>query len=154
MELGSGTGICGIVCATLGAKVHLTDKANILNLTKENVRHNMEFIKKNNGECHVKELVWHDLDSEILKEKFDIIIGSDLVYTKNQALELYGLLNQYFKHNTEIKIIISHKCRNDEIDDFLKIKMKTFGIHLKNDTFDKNTILYHLLHDNIKIYMN
>jgi len=75
IELGSGTGTCGIICALRGAtSTVLTDVANQLHLIREN-------ISLNPAAQHitVHEYQWES-DCKSLDPPFDLIICSDLVY--------------------------------------------------------------------------
>eukprot|EP00761_Pharyngomonas_kirbyi_P001436 gb/GECH01001440.1/.p1 GENE.gb/GECH01001440.1/~~gb/GECH01001440.1/.p1 ORF type:complete len:226 (+),score=58.93 gb/GECH01001440.1/:1-678(+) len=78
LELGSGTGLCGIVLALLGAEVWLTDKNELLSLIEHNVSLNCEEIR---SRIHIQELLWGEpIPKEIENIFFDYIIGSDVVY--------------------------------------------------------------------------
>eukprot|EP00210_Caulerpa_lentillifera_P006559 g6264.t1 len=51
LELGSGTGIVGIVCSLLGCSVMLTDQEQLLSYIKENINLNQSLIQKGRGKC-------------------------------------------------------------------------------------------------------
>jgi predicted nicotinamide N-methyase len=54
IEVGSGTGLCGIALSVLGADTILTDQANLLPLLQQNANAN----KDQNMRLDVKELSW------------------------------------------------------------------------------------------------
>mmetsp|Transcript_7866 Transcript_7866/g.14472 ORF Transcript_7866/g.14472 Transcript_7866/m.14472 type:complete len:274 (-) Transcript_7866:194-1015(-) len=83
LELGSGTGLCGITLAYLGAKqVVLTDyNEAAVNLIRDNVEMNGQ-----SGVCDCFELTWGDPEgaAQVIDasggEAFDIVLGTDVVY--------------------------------------------------------------------------
>jgi predicted nicotinamide N-methyase len=60
LEIGSGTGVAGIVCAQFwnGAEFTLTDQKQVLELIEENVRRNSERIPALKEHVKVQELDW------------------------------------------------------------------------------------------------
>ncbi|CAG8443681.1 5678_t:CDS:2 [Funneliformis caledonium] len=85
LEIGTGTGLVGLTCAKLGCpKVILTDcHPRVLS----NVIYNVQF-NKLDSTVNVEKLDWREIAcgekenpiSDISKEKFEIIIGADIVY--------------------------------------------------------------------------
>lgn len=72
IELGSGTGICAIVAAKIGAKCYLTDKVGYQELSKENLHLNRI------EDAEVFPLEWGSMIDSF--PKIDYIIGSDCFY--------------------------------------------------------------------------
>lgn len=87
LELGSGTGLPGIVAATLGAKVRQTDRNKLaMSLCRRNVRLNgVEDIEHR----LVDWTEWTDA------ERYDWIIGSDILYSE----EMHPPLRKIFESN-------------------------------------------------------
>ena len=83
LELGSGTGICGIVAAKLGCKVLLTDKDDkSLELAKENA-------EINNVDVEAIPLIWGDPHwNNSTGINPDIIISSDCFYNENDIEDI------------------------------------------------------------------
>ena len=79
LELGSGTGMCGIAVAASGADVILTDQERALPLLRKNCDQNVDSVAP--GTLSVRALYWghephhHDLP------KFDVILASDCLYS-------------------------------------------------------------------------
>lgn len=87
LELGAGTGLPGIVAASLGARVLQTDRQElVLHLSRMNAQRN--------GVTTIAHTLadwtaWRDND------RYDLIIGSDILYAK----ELHPHLRQIFETN-------------------------------------------------------
>lgn len=101
LELGTGTGICGIACLTFQPKkLVMTDKKEIVSLAAKNISLNEEYIKRVAPKTEVlsQPLLWgKENEKEILElEKthgpFDVILGSDLTYDKEISALLYQTL--------------------------------------------------------------
>lgn len=83
LELGSGTGLCGLVLGKLGAsRVALTDyNSDAIDLLEDNIEANQL-----GSTCSAHQLVWGEVEnsqqilSAIGGEKFDIVLGTDVVY--------------------------------------------------------------------------
>lgn len=82
LELGSGTGVVGIVAAiTLSANVTVTDLPHVLDNLKFNAEANAEDVAKFSGKVHVAPLRWGEADDvELLGRNVDLILASDVVY--------------------------------------------------------------------------
>jgi hypothetical protein len=79
VELGAGTGLCGLALARLGAHVELTDMEHILPILRENVATNPS---GKGGSMHVSELVWGDADAvqRLRPHECDVVLGAECVY--------------------------------------------------------------------------
>ncbi|KAI0723442.1 putative methyltransferase-domain-containing protein [Earliella scabrosa] len=74
LELGSGTGLVGLVAGVLGARVWITDQAPLLDIMKQNVR-----LNKLESCVTVAELNWGEpIPPDIPKP--DLILAADCVY--------------------------------------------------------------------------
>ncbi|KAM4664437.1 protein N-lysine methyltransferase METTL21D [Discoglossus pictus] len=76
LELGAGTGIVGIMAATLGANVAVTDLEDLQELMKTNIKDNAHLIS---GSCQAKVLKWGEEISEFLPSP-DYILMADCIY--------------------------------------------------------------------------
>ncbi|KMZ57413.1 putative methyltransferase family protein [Zostera marina] len=89
LEVGSGTGLVGITAAAiLGAHVTITDLPSVLDNLQFNVDANRAIIGVRGGEVVVKKLSW-GIEEDWMRgandgSKFDLILGSDVIY--HQAL--------------------------------------------------------------------
>jgi len=97
LELGSGTGICGIfISAFEPNQIILTDKKETLDLINKNVELNQSLIGKNT-KVLVEEFYWDDKEKlKFFKDnyEFDYIICSDCIYDKNQFENLQMIFNE------------------------------------------------------------
>ena len=125
LELGSGTGFCGIVGSLLGANVVFTDLKECLHACKANVDLNLNSSKHS---FSVKPLNWKDDLTKRWRDKhFDFIIGADLVYIEDTFEDLVKTLKHFSMINKEVTILISGKIRYQErFDKFKGILEKDF----------------------------
>mmetsp|Transcript_94734 Transcript_94734/g.173625 ORF Transcript_94734/g.173625 Transcript_94734/m.173625 type:complete len:492 (+) Transcript_94734:68-1543(+) len=92
LELGSGTGVAGLAAASAGAQVLLTDGSEgVLPLLQANV-------KANNFESQAKvcQLLWGSEHQDTVRDSgpYDLIIGSDLLYTPEIFPQLLDSLEE------------------------------------------------------------
>ena len=86
LELGAGTGLPGIVAASLGARVVQTDRQKVaLHVSKLNA-------ERNRVELEQRVADWTEWTET---EQFDLIVGSDILYAK----ELHPALLAIFERN-------------------------------------------------------
>ncbi|OMJ08036.1 Protein N-lysine methyltransferase METTL21A [Smittium culicis] len=120
LELGSGTGLLGLVCSTIGAtETLLTDmNKDVLNLLKINSKINSETAK-----CvSVKELDWFsDDDMSELKGKYDVIIGSDLVYDPDITPDFFKMLETLITDKKQMAYIASTVRREETYNQFTQL---------------------------------
>merc|ERR1712179_878848 len=111
IELGSGTGLSGIVASLLGANVTFTDlEKSLQTVCKVNVERNL------NTSLHhfvLKPLDWcTDLkESGWALEDFDLIIGADLVYLEDLFEHLLETISFFLKMNPNAHMLLSGKIR-------------------------------------------
>ncbi|XP_055496021.1 EEF1A lysine methyltransferase 3-like [Leucoraja erinacea] len=78
IELGSGTGIVGILTTLLGGEVTMTDKPNTLKQIENNVSINIPSACRHR--INVQALTWGE-DHARFPTNYDFILGSDIVYS-------------------------------------------------------------------------
>ncbi|XP_067894308.1 EEF1A lysine methyltransferase 3-like [Heterodontus francisci] len=78
IELGSGTGIVGILATLLGGDVTMTDKPNVLKQIENNVSINIPSACRHR--IKVRALTWGE-DNSNFPTDYDFILGSDIVYS-------------------------------------------------------------------------
>lgn len=132
LEIGAGTGVCGLGITHLGIKnLILTDRSSMINLLNKNKIRNSE--KVENCDCSfnfkdnidISVLDWNneeDIDNHITKD-IDIIIGSDCIYgnfcsplpqlfkkflTVHKNLIIYLSFEKRHRHNDEIKLNLNY----------------------------------------------
>lgn len=119
IELGAGTGICGLISASLGAKkVYLTEKEGNLTMLEINLNNNKDKFK--DTEVIILPLNWEKKDDYMqIKDQIDIVLCSDLIY----KLELFLPLNEtidYFSNKNTL-VLMSHSYRKPSDMDFFKL---------------------------------
>ncbi|CAM6103001.1 unnamed protein product [Calypogeia fissa] len=95
LELGSGTGMVGIVAACLGADVVLTDLPHVIANISYNLDLNRSVVAAAGGSVEARVLRWGvEEDVKALGEQsFDLILASDCVYYDNSYKPLLQTLN-------------------------------------------------------------
>ncbi|XP_053330852.1 protein N-lysine methyltransferase METTL21D-like [Spea bombifrons] len=88
LELGSGTGIVGIMAATLGADVTLTDLEDLKDLMNVNIESNKDLIT---GSCRAKVLKWGEDVTEFLPSPNYILMADCIYYEESLCLLLKTL---------------------------------------------------------------
>jgi predicted nicotinamide N-methyase len=87
LELGAGTGIPGIVAATLGARALLIDRSEIaLHLSARNKERNRATT------VEVRSAEWDAFQSDT---QFDLILGSDVLYATSMHARLRAICDDY-----------------------------------------------------------
>lgn len=98
LELGCGVGVVGIVAALEGAKVLMTDyEEDALKFTRMNIEKNFtqEMLDS------IVEVMYLDWRTPTLSEKFDLIVGSDLIYEERNHEPILNLIKQYLIEDGE-----------------------------------------------------
>ena len=132
LELGSGTGFCGIVASLLRGNVTMTDLPGCLEICQNNVEANLD---ANLHQFSVVPLKWNSgLKKNWINQHFDYVVGADLVYIEETFQDLVETLN-FFATNCNSRIFLSGKIRYKErFEQFSKIAEKSFKInYLKLD---------------------
>lgn len=110
LELGSGTGLIGIILSCLKFEVYLTDLPDIVPNLKENMAIN---------ECTgiIDELDWKDCEPFLTKYhvNFNTIILSDPIYSPDHPQLIFDVLNRLCNPNTEILIQIPLRRNYEDI---------------------------------------
>jgi predicted nicotinamide N-methyase len=101
LELGAGLGVAGITAAALGHTVTLTEyDPNALLFLQANAAQN------NCDRAKVRRLDWFKPD---LEGRFDLIIGSELVYQDEAVDALGALFNRYL--NPQGRVVLVERVR-------------------------------------------
>jgi predicted nicotinamide N-methyase len=142
LELGAGCGLSGLVASCLGADVTLTDLPNVLPLTQLNIHKNKDvlrtaivFSKLNHDDVHrpndvvAKALDWTKAEPMWEDEKFDVILGADLMYDTHLAQSLADTIARLLTSPSSI-VIISHEHRKEHVDDEFTQAFLTRGFEL------------------------
>ncbi|KAH7916700.1 putative methyltransferase-domain-containing protein [Hygrophoropsis aurantiaca] len=119
LELGSGTGLVGLVAGALGGKVQITDQAPLLGIMQRNVEMNGL-----QASVAVSELNWGEkLSSEISQP--DLILAADCVYFE-PAFPLLVQTLWDLAHCEKTEILFCYKKRRKADKHFFALLKKKF----------------------------
>ncbi|KAJ7228956.1 putative methyltransferase-domain-containing protein, partial [Mycena pura] len=108
LDLGSGTGLVGLVAAMLGGTVYLTDQAPMLKIMRENVE-----INKLSSLCTVAELNWGEpIPVDIPRP--DVILAADCVYFEPAFPLLIQTLCDLVGNSTEVLFCYKKRRKADK----------------------------------------
>lgn len=149
IELGSGTGLVGIVCSSMCSKLTvMSDPSEDLPICMDNMRLNAKFLRSPEG-VHVKELYWGNLTHlQTLKNEFglfDVIVGTDVVY--HQGIEVLTALVETIVSlsHTGTEVLIAYEDREGMIEDepyfFGPLRARFSSLSLID--LGNNRIIYH-----------
>ena len=134
LEIGAGIGVVGITVASLGHKVVITDyNEDALRFAYVNALKNLGNRIKN---VEIKKCDWRNPD---LGQRFDFIIGSDVVYREDDYEHLMNLFKEYLKEDGEV--ILSEGIRKSSLK-FLDILSKEYELEVRKKvihTFSQQT---------------
>lgn len=116
LELGSGTGLVGIVCKLLGYDdIYMTDLKEIIPNLRDNLR-------LNGLKGHVDELDWSNPSEFCLKFpslSFQTIILSDPIYSSTHPYLIKNVLSQFVGKETTVLIQVPIRRNFEDIRDLL-----------------------------------
>ncbi|XP_059505452.1 EEF1A lysine methyltransferase 3-like [Stegostoma tigrinum] len=108
LELGSGTGIVGILAVLLGGDVTMTDRPYVLKQIEYNILANIPLDCRHRSK--IRALAWGS-DQDSFATDFDIILGSDIVYSPSQFPNLIQTLLHFCTEKTIIYLCSDVKYR-------------------------------------------
>lgn len=121
LELGSGTGLVGLIAGALGGNVWITDQMPLLEIMSRNV-----LLNKMSDNVHVMELNWGDPLPAGLPN-FDIILAADCVYFEPAFPLLVDTLCQLaIREQTPPDILFCYKKRRKADKRFFTLLKKHF----------------------------
>ena len=113
VELGAGTGVCGLMVAAIGANVVLTDRDEILPILRGNAVLNRAVIK---GTVAVQEYSWGAVSANGFPKEttaFDYILAADCVYDMEGIAPLLqafcALSHQTAREETDVSAVATSK---------------------------------------------
>eukprot|EP00742_Colponemidia_sp_Colp-10_P004244 GILJ01004528.1.p1 GENE.GILJ01004528.1~~GILJ01004528.1.p1 ORF type:complete len:243 (+),score=25.99 GILJ01004528.1:206-934(+) len=116
IELGAGTGICGIVAATFSRHVAITDGNDIVvELLNANLQANQP-----KGSMEAQMLYWGASSSSLqpfLTQHWDWIIGADLMYNTVAVELLLQTAKALLQSNPQSRFILTHRRRLADVDE-------------------------------------
>ncbi|KAK3286535.1 hypothetical protein CYMTET_5913 [Cymbomonas tetramitiformis] len=116
IELGSGTGLVGLVAAAMGAKVLLTDLPKLVPGLRRNVEAN------DLTHCtRVQALPWGE-SCEEQEPRFDLVLLADCLYDSSTTDKLVETLLSLTHPQTEV--LLAHELRDTSAECFDKLRGK------------------------------
>lgn len=124
LELGAGTGLAGLVAASLGADVTVTEREEAMPHLKSTVENNT--VGKS---WSITSLVvdWTDDHNTDSVQDYDIIIGADIIYIEETFKDLLKTLKTFAK-NSNILVLISCRIRYERDEKFLNMLREYFDV--------------------------
>ena len=124
IELGAGCGLTGLVAWLLGASVTLTDLTSATEHTKHCVNYNVNRLQQTNptlakrsAAIQVKDYSWGNIqDLQHLSPPYDVIFGSDIVYSAGSSDSLVEALQALC--GPDSLVLMSYKPRGLQEDVF------------------------------------
>ena len=146
LEVGSGCGMLGLILAATNVydMVVLTETTDVLSNLQQNVKANYHTSrsKKRKTIVHTKQLRWDELQSDVddvLQESsFDIIVGTDVIFTPILVRPLLQTL-RYMSHDTTI-IYICVQIRCQESHTLFLNQAKQYNFEIKDISNHYHTI--------------
>lgn len=121
LELGAGTGVCGIALAVNeNCRVIFTDYEEY---SCRLCRHNCEINNLRDFDTIVAD--WRDFPD--IKEHIDIVVCSDVLYEKKQVIPLFNVLDKFLRNKTKVYLADPGRAH---INDFLQL-VKNAGYSVK-----------------------
>jgi predicted nicotinamide N-methyase len=100
LELGCGLGLCGIMAVRRGARVMMTDyEHDALAFASANAAANLTTDER--ARMTLRLLDWRATD---VRERFDLVIGADIVYERRNFAPLLTLLPQVLARNGRVML--------------------------------------------------
>ncbi len=139
LELGSGTGICGLITSVMSPKhIILTDLPDKIGILKENLEENMELIKEisPNTLIDIYGIDWRkEINDDLGKLDVDLIICCEIVYDEKLFDALIKTIIYFYKKD-KTRIVFSYTFRKENEKTFFDMLYNQFLlVHQKKISF-------------------
>lgn len=106
LELGCGTGLCGIVAARLGAReVTLTDgNSDLLERVESNIAANLPNVPSS-VDVRVRQLPWGEFVDSDLRGAYDVVLASDVLYQSSAWRPLAACIKELLRPKQGILLL-------------------------------------------------
>ncbi|XP_048394351.2 EEF1A lysine methyltransferase 3-like [Stegostoma tigrinum] len=138
IELGSGTGIVGILATLLGGDVTVTDKPNILKQIENNVSINVPAACQHR--VKVRALTWGE-DQIKFPTVYDFVLGSDIVYSSVSYPALIETLRYLARQGATIYLATEIRRSNDSALFHEKLLPRYFNCQVVDSLETKSIIV-------------
>ncbi|XP_067894317.1 EEF1A lysine methyltransferase 3-like [Heterodontus francisci] len=139
IELGSGTGIVGILAILLGGDVTLTDQPIVLNQIQFNITNNIPASIQQRST--ISALCWGENQDQFPTD-YDFILGSDIVYSTRDFPALIKTLQHLSNQHTVIYICSKMRESMGAIDFHEKLLPQHFNSEVVHRTANKEINVY------------
>jgi hypothetical protein len=148
LELGAGTGLCGLTAALLGCSCLLTDKKDeVTGVMNNSVELNKGNIEKASGRCDVAELSWgddFDVDAALrwcaaAKQQqmssvpkpvrsLDLVLAADVVYHRDLTSPLVATIARLIPLKSSVRMLMAYRERGAGAAFFQQMSTEGFDI--------------------------
>ncbi|XP_067847972.1 EEF1A lysine methyltransferase 3-like [Heptranchias perlo] len=139
IELGSGTGIVGILAALRGGNVTITDKPTILKQINSNVSTNIPTVCRHR--LKVRPLTWGE-DHTDFPADYDFILGSDIVYRSDTYPALIETLRHLANQRTTIYLASEFRKENGCLSFHELLLPEYFNCKVVDKSMDNDIYVY------------
>lgn len=132
LELGSGTGLAGMVAAALwGTHVALTDLPEIVQNLERNARANEDEIEERGGSVEVSALDWSDVG--LGHGSYDVVLAVDPLYSDKHPALLAPAIDGCLARREEARVLVGFPLRDkatEAMGEDLKRRLDERGFEL------------------------
>ncbi|XP_048394356.1 EEF1A lysine methyltransferase 3-like [Stegostoma tigrinum] len=139
IELGSGTGIVGILATLLGGDVTMTDKQKVLKQIETNVQVNVPSACRHR--LQIRPLTWGE-DHTNFPTDYDFVLGSDIVYSSVTYPALIETFRHFTKQGATIYLSSELRKRNGSLSFHEESLPQYFDCQVVDRLEDKDITLY------------
>uniref|UniRef100_UPI00398EE186 EEF1A lysine methyltransferase 3-like n=1 Tax=Pristiophorus japonicus TaxID=55135 RepID=UPI00398EE186 len=147
IELGSGTGIVGILVTLLGGAVTMTDQPNILQQIEHNISTNVPSASRQR--LKVCSLTWGE-DHTNFPADYDFVLGSDIVYSSVTYSSLIRTLHYLAKQGTTIYLSSAFRKGNGSLSFHEVLLPEYFNCLIVDRLEDKDITVYKMTRINAR----
>jgi len=142
LELGAGVGLCGLLLSNYCKHTVLTDHSEVvMNILQDNISLNVSALENRVSSL---QLTWGENLDRVLTQfpnKFDIILGSDVVFWKESIPALLRTAKELLSEHLHSRFILSYLQRSTSSERFLLEQACTYGFRWKE--VNLNDFLHH-----------
>lgn len=129
LELGAGTGLCGIVASRLGYDVTVTDLPEIV----PNLRHNVNFNKLPSDDVQAEVLDWADPQRSLLYDRagtYKTLVVADPVYQMDHTDLVSSIVNLFLARTNDARLCLQlpERAKFEDVREALKSKLEAGGL--------------------------
>ncbi|GCC35807.1 EEF1A lysine methyltransferase 3-like [Chiloscyllium punctatum] len=139
IELGSGTGIVGILATLLGGDVTITDKPEVLKQIETNVQVNVPSACRHR--LQIRPLTWGE-DHTNFPADYDFVLGSDIVYSSVTYPALMETFRYFTSQGATIYLSSELRKRNGSPSFHDESLPQYFNCQIVDRLENKHIILY------------